>query len=181
MRIPTPLTLVLLTLLAAATWWLARPDVVGPAAPTAVAQPGYYLTAAQLEQTDATGRLTLKVRAATARQLQQGAVVRLEQIRLDYLPSPGRDWQMTSVGGTLFPDGKTVLLAGDVRLSAPDEGAAVVHTQHLTLNVDDQLASTADPVRIEMPPNTVNALGMQADLKRETLQLESNVNGTFSR
>lgn len=181
MRIPTPLALVLLTLLAAATWWLARPDTVGPAAPPALAQPGYYLTAAQLEQTDATGRLTLKVRAASARQLRQEDVVRLEKIRLDYLPSPGRDWQMTSADGTLLPDGKTVLLSGDVRLSAPDERAAVVHTQHLTLNVDEQLATTTDPVRIDMPPNTVNALGMQADLKRETLQLESTVNGTFSR
>ena len=181
MRIPTRVALVILTLLAAGAWWLARPDAAAPAAEAPVTQPGYYLTHALLEQTDATGRLTLKVHAEKAHQLAQHGDVTLERLRVDYLPEPGRDWLMTSVGGTLLPSGRTVLLAGDVRLSAPDKGAAVVRTEHLRLDVDQQIATTADPVRIEQPPNVVTARGMQADLKNETLKLESQVNGTFRR
>ena len=180
MRVPAPVTLGLLTLLAAAAWWLARPDAAGPSAPAAIVQPGYYLTGAELEQTDATGRLTLKVHAATARQLEQHGDVSLEQLQVDYLPEPGRDWRMTSVGGTLLPSGRTVLLAGDVRLSLPDEGGAVLRTEHLTLNVDEQHATTSDIVRMEMPPHQVTARGMRADLKHETVRLESAVNGIFT-
>jgi hypothetical protein len=57
MRIPAPVGLACLAALAAASWWLARPDATGPQAPAAVTQPGYYLKNAELEQTDASGRL----------------------------------------------------------------------------------------------------------------------------
>ena len=181
MRIPAPVALGLLTLLAAAAWWLARPDSDGPAALGAVVQPGYYLTGAELEQTDATGRLTLKVHAATARQVEQHGDVSLGQLKVDYLPEPGRDWVMTSVGGTLLPSGKTVLLEGDVRVSFPDKNAAVLRTEHLRLDVDQQRASTDDVVHMQMATNQLSARGMQADLKRENVRLESAVNGTFTR
>jgi LPS export ABC transporter protein LptC len=180
-RVPTPVTLVGLTLAAALTWWIGRPEDTGPAAPAAVTQPGYYMNGAELEQTDQSGRLTLKVRAATAHQSEREGIVLLDQLQVDYLPSAGRDWRMTSVGGSLLPNGRSVLLAGDVRLRAPYEGAAVVRTEHLRLELDSELATTADPVRIEMPPHVVDARGMSADLKRETLRLESAVDGTFTR
>jgi len=175
-RVPTPVTLGLLVLAAAASWWLARPGT-----DATVTQPGYYLINAELEQTDQTGRLTLKVHAAEARQLEQHGDVNLEQLRVDYLPEPGRDWRMTSTGGTLLPSGRTVLLVGDVKLSAPDEGAAVVRTEHMRLDIDQQLATTSDPVRMELPPHELTARGMRADLKRETLHLAAAVSGTFAR
>jgi lipopolysaccharide export system protein LptC len=181
MRIPTPVALLLLTLGAAASWWISQPETEGPAAPAQFTQPGYYLNDAFLEETDNSGRLTLKVHAATARQLEQRGPVLLNQLKVDYLPSPDRDWRMTSVGGTLLPDGRQVLLAGDVRLAAPSEGAAVVRTEHLRLDVDKEVATTDDPVRIEMPLHSVDARGLRADLKRETLRLESSVDGTFTR
>jgi LPS export ABC transporter protein LptC len=180
-RVPTSVTLIGLTLAAAATWWIGRPEDSGPAAPAAVTQPGYYMNGAELEQTDESGRLTLKVRAATAHQAERAGPVLLDQLQVDYLPSPARDWRMTSAGGSLMPNGRSVLLAGDVRLTAPFEGAAVVRTQHLRLDLDQEIATTDDPVRIEMPPHSVDARGMTADLKHETLRLESAVDGTFTR
>jgi LPS export ABC transporter protein LptC len=181
MRVPTPVTLACLTVLAAASWWLARRDGAGPAAPAAVTQPGYYLKNAELEQTDATGRLNLKVHAAAATQVEQHGAVQLTELRVDYLPEPGRDWRMTAARGMLPPTGRRVLLEGDVRLSAPAEGGALVRTEHLNLNLDQELATTSDPVRVELAPHAITARGLRADLKRETLRLESAVNGTFAR
>lgn len=181
MTVPAPVALALLTLLAAASWWLVSSNTDEPAAPAAVVQPGYYLTGAELEQTDATGRLTLKVHAATARQVEQRGDVSLGQLKVDYLPEPGRDWVMTSVGGTLLPSGRTVLLVGDVRVSFPDKGAATLRTEHLRLDLDQQRATTGDTVHMQMATNQLSARGMQADLKRETVRLESAVNGTFTR
>jgi len=179
-RVPTPVTLIALTLLAAATWWLARPEESNPSAPAAITQPGYYMNGAELEQTDKSGRLTLRARAATANQTEREGPVLLSQLQVDYLPSPGRDWRMSSTGGQLLPDGRTVLLEGDVELRAPFEGAAVVRAEHMRLNLDQETATTDDPVRIEMPPHSIDARGMVADLKRETLKLESSVDGTFT-
>jgi LPS export ABC transporter protein LptC len=181
MRVPAPVGFGLLTLLAAGSWWLAQPDDVTAPVAVAVPQPGYYVHEAELEQTDASGRITLRAHAADALQLAVGGDVALTHLRVDYLIAPGRNWLMTANGGTLPPGGKTVRLAGDVRLSAPDEGAATVRTEHLQLDVDTELATTADRVRLEMPPNSINAIGLRADLKRDTLLLESSVNGTFAR
>ncbi|MBS0396797.1 MAG: hypothetical protein JSR54_19405, partial [Proteobacteria bacterium] len=70
MRLSGPLSLLFLVGLAAGSWWLAqrgretRPQGAAPVA----AQPGYYLTDALLEQTDETGRTTLRAHAARAAQ-----------------------------------------------------------------------------------------------------------------
>ncbi|HXQ31695.1 MAG TPA: LPS export ABC transporter periplasmic protein LptC [Steroidobacteraceae bacterium] len=181
MRIPSPVAFACLTALAAVSWWLAQRDAESPQAPAVVTQPGYYLKNAALEQTDASGRLTLRVHAAAATEVEQHGDVQLRLVSIDYLPEPGRDWRITAATGTLPPAGRSVQLEGDVRLTSPTEGGALLRTEHLYLDVDQQLATTADPVRIEFPPHVLNARGLRADLKRETLRLESSVNGTFTR
>jgi LPS export ABC transporter protein LptC len=181
MRLRAALGYALLILLAAGSWWLARPDQAPAPQSAAVAQPGYYLHAAELDQTDPAGRINLRVHASDAQQTTLGGDIALTGLDVEYLPEPGRRWLMTAAGGTLPPAGRTLLLAGNVRLSAPEEGAALVRTEHLHLDLDTELATTADAVRIEMPPHAVTARGLRADLKRDTLQLESSVDGTFTR
>lgn len=185
MKLPGPTALVFLIGLAAGSWWLAQRDrgEPGPEAPPAP-QPGYYLSDATLEQTDATGRLTLRVHSARAAQDGLQGPVHMQQLEVHYFPEPGQDWLMTSAAGTLPPAGRVVEFEGDVRLRAAAAAAAtgaVVRTEHLALDVDSTLATTADPVRIEFGPHAVIARGMRADLKHETLRLESAVNGTFTR
>ena len=185
MRLPGPLALALLLGLAAGSWWLAQRDDEHPErqAPP-LAQPGYYLTDATLEQTDAAGRLTLRVRSARAAQEGLQGPVRLDQIEVHYFPEPGQDWLMTSSAGSLPAGGRVVELEGDVRLRAAAAAAAsgaIVRTEHLSLDIDSTLATTTDPVRIEFGPHAVVARGLRADLKHEKLRLESAVNGTFTR
>jgi LPS export ABC transporter protein LptC len=180
-----PAALVFLIGLAAGSWWLARRDSgeERPEAPPEQ-QPGYYLSDATLEQTDATGRLTLRAHAARAAQEGEQGPVQLQQLEVHYYPEPDQDWLMTSAAGSLPPAGRVVEFEGDVRLRAAAAAAAtgaVVRTEHLALDIDTTLATTADPVRIEFGPHAVNARGLHADLKHETLRLESAVNGTFTR
>jgi LPS export ABC transporter protein LptC len=185
-RLSGPVALLFLIGLAAGSWWLARRgagDVPGATAPLA-AQPGYYLSDATLDQTDATGRLTLRVHAAHAAQDGDQGAVRLEQLQAHYFPEPGHDWLMTSAGGLLPPARRVVEFAGDVRLRAAAAAAAtgaVVRTEHLSLDLDSNLATTTDPVQIDFGSHEVHARGLRADLKQETLRLESAVNGTFTR
>jgi len=186
MRIPTPVWLVTLIGLAAASWWLANRGGGEPAVElaTRLPQPGYYLKDALLTQTDETGRQTLRAHAGTASQRAERGPIDLEQLEIHYYPAAGQDWLMTSDAGSLPPEGKTVLLQGDVRLRAAAAAAAtgaVVRSEHLLLDIDRQIATTADPVRIQFPPHEIHARGLRADLKHETLRLESAVNGTFTR
>jgi LPS export ABC transporter protein LptC len=172
--------------LAIGSWWLARRDSEDRQAVQAplAAPPGYYLSDATLEQTDATGRITMRVHSARAAQQGDQGPVHLEQLEVHYFPEPGQDWLMTSAAGSLPPAGRVVEFEGDVRLRAAAAAAAtgaVVRTEHLALDVDSTLATTADPVRIEFGPHAVVARGLRADLKHETLRLESAVNGTFTR
>ena len=91
---------------------------------------------------------------------------------------------MTSDTGTLPPAGHSVALQGDVRLRAAAAAAAtgaVVRSEHLLLDIDRQIATTTDPVRIQFAPHEIRARGLRADLKHETLRLESAVNGNFTR
>ncbi len=183
-----PVVLVFLVGLAAGSWWLANRgrDADAPATASRVGQPGYYLEGATLEQTDETGRIELRVHAASAVQDPATRNVQAETLRLDYFLDAPRTWTMTARSGTLPPDGRTVVLSGDVKLtgltgSGPGSPPAVVRTEHMKLDVDASVATTKDPVRIVLGTHEVTARGLRADLKTDRLRLESNVNGRYSR
>jgi LPS export ABC transporter protein LptC len=189
-RIPGPVVLVFLIGLAGLSWWLAQRDVDDHPGDEsrALEQPGYYLRDARLEQTDATGRVTLVIVATAATEQPALADVLLEDIRVDYAPDLAHRWLMTAAFGTLPAAARSVLLSGDVHLSpAPGSqgsaarAGALVSTEHLRVDVERNLATTADPVRIDFRQHFVTAQGLRADLTRETLRLQSNVNGTFAR
>lgn len=181
-----PLALLLLLALAAGSWWLAGGSTDRQAAEqtSAGAQPGYYLQDATLAQSDQTGRTTLSAHAQRATQSDTRGAVALQTLTLHYYPEPGRDWVMTSNTGLMPAGTQTVVLDGDVELHAAGAvggTAAVVRTEHLQLDLASHLATTAEPVRIELAPHALLARGLRADLTRETLRLESAVHGTFRR
>jgi LPS export ABC transporter protein LptC len=180
---PRHITLVLLLALAAGSWWLAGNHGTAPSADPAgpAGSPGYYLNDATLEQTDLSGRTTLVAHATRALQQDAGSSIALEAPTVRYRTDSGRMWLMTAQRG-LLPQGRSLVeLDGDVALRAEGAGGAVVHTEHLELDVPAQVASTAEPVRIELPPHALLAGGLHADLTKETLRLEGVVHGTFSR
>ena len=185
MKIPGPVALVFLVGLAAGSWWLANRDREPdePAAAVRSGQPGYYLKDATLQQTDETGRVEMRVTAATAVQDPATRAVRGETLRVDYFLDEPRTWVMTANAGTLPPDGQTVELEGDVRLTGLDAGSepAVIRTERMTLDVDASVATTRDPVRIEMGTNAITARGLRADLKNDRLQLEADERGRYAR
>lgn len=181
-----PVVLVFLVGLAGGSWWLANRgrDGDAPATASRVGQPGYYLKGATLEQTDETGRIELRVHAASAVQDPATRDVQADTLRVDYLLDGPRTWVMTARSGTLPPDGQKVYLAGDVKLTGrtgTDAPPAIVRTEHMQLDVDASIATTKDPVRIEMGPQSIRARGLRADLKADRLRLESSVNGRYTR
>ena len=54
-----------------------------------------------------------------------------------------------------------------------------MHTDTLSYDVPNAIASTQSDVRIDFGPHTLTARGLIANLKDRTMRLESKVNGRF--
>jgi len=143
--------------------------------------PGYYLKNAVLTDYDADGKPALRVDAERIDQIDHGTEVALYNIRVNY-QAAGQSWVMVGDMAHVRPGGKVIDVNGNVRLqgeNSPSDATAVVHTDTLTYDIPDSIASTKSDVRIDFGGHTLTARGMTANLKERTMRLESKVNGRF--
>lgn len=178
--------LAVLTLAALATWWLARGNRADdqPVAVARLAQPGYYLRDATLEETDDTGRIYLRIATTTADQDPASEEIKLGPVRVDYFPAGTAPWVLTAKRGKLPRGARLVALSDSVTLTGSPiarSAPAVVRTSAMSLDTLTSIATTTAPVRIELGPQVVSATGMRADLKQDRIALESNVRGHYVR
>ncbi|HWX37237.1 MAG TPA: LPS export ABC transporter periplasmic protein LptC [Steroidobacteraceae bacterium] len=144
--------------------------------------PGYYLKNAVLTDFDPGGEPNIRIEAERIDQIAHGNEVALYNVRVAYQTPNGQSWIMVGDVAHVQPGGKVVDVSGNVRLQSEAmgrEGAAVIHTDTLSYNVPDAVASTKSDVRIDYAEHTLTARGLIANLKERTLRLESKVNGRF--
>jgi LPS export ABC transporter protein LptC len=82
------------------------------------------------------------------------------------------------------PGGKIIDVSGNVRLngdSTAHAGTATVLTDMLRYDVPGSIVSTKSDVRVLFGEHTLTARGMTANLKEQTIHLDSKVNGRFLR
>ena len=145
---------------------------------------GYYLRDALVTEYGADGQVRIEVAARSATEDPARQTVVMQSVSVNYFALPGQRWRLTADGGIAQPGLHSVELQGNVvmtgqRQSPPEP--AVVRTERLTLDTKTQRASTDQPVTLGFGAYALAATGMQADLKAETLRLESGVNGSFTR
>jgi len=168
-------TLLAVIALAIGTWILSSP-ARRPQQETAARRtdlPGYYLKNAVLTDYDATGAPSIRIVAERIDQIAHSTEVALSNVQVTYQAPGGLPWLLV---------GDMVDVEGNVRLQgepAPGESAAVLHTDTLSYNVPESVASTKSDVRIDFGGHTLIARGMVANLKDRTIRLESKVNGRF--
>jgi LPS export ABC transporter protein LptC len=144
--------------------------------------PGYYLKNAVLTDFDLGGEPNVRIEAERIDQIAHGNEVALYNVRVAYQAPNGQVWVMVGDVAHVQPGGKVVDVSGNVRLQGEPTGreaAAVIHTDTLSYNVPQALASTKSDVRIDYADHTLTARGLIANLKERTLRLESKVNGRF--
>jgi LPS export ABC transporter protein LptC len=144
--------------------------------------PGYYLKNAVLTDYDLAGDPNMRIEAERIDQIAHGNEVALYNVRVAYQSPNGQNWVMVGDVAHVQPGGKVVDVSGNVRLqgeAAGNEMTAVVHTDTLSYNVADAVASTKSDVRIDVAKHTMTARGLTANLKERTIRLESKVNGRF--
>jgi LPS export ABC transporter protein LptC len=177
-------TVLAVVALIVSTWILSSP-ARRQQTPTNAKQadlPGYYLKNAVLTDFDIGGDPNVRIEAERIDQIAHGNEVALYNVHVAYQAPNGQAWVMVGDVAHVQPGGKVVDVSGNVRLQGEAtgrEGAAVIHTDTLSYNVPEAVASTKSDVRIDFADHTLTARGLNANLKERTLRLESKVNGRF--
>lgn len=89
-------------------------------------------------------------------------------------------WTIRSRQGTVDDAGEQVLMNGDVLIEHPDtESPLQLSTTELRILTAEEYAETAAAVRITRPGAQIDAVGMQAYLKTERVELLNQVRSRY--
>jgi len=176
------LLLLLVVALVAALWrWQPIGEGATTTAGTTGSQPGYVATGAELVDTGEDGQPQFRLQASRISQQHPGAIVELDEPRIDYQGTTR--WQLTARSGTLPQDASSVNFTGDVRAAAERgrEAPLVIRTETLDIDLIRRRAETSAEVAVELGRNRLAATGLHADMKADSLRLESAVHGEYAR
>jgi LPS export ABC transporter protein LptC len=177
-----PLVLAAAAIVLAAQWSMESRDPAPDAQAAHDREPSAYLRDAHIEEFDRGGRRKLRVAARRIEQDPRDDSVALDDLDLEYLALEAQTWRMTARRGAAPKGFGTVILTGNVVMSGERDRVprtATVRTDRLVLDTSSQVAHTRLPVLVTVGDNTLAAVGLTANLKGETLQLESEVHGNF--
>lgn len=177
------LLLVLLTIGALWSWYLARQNTGDDVAATPIetVHRGYYLKTARILGTGPDGTLLYEIQAEHAEQ-QDDNRISFTEVLINYSPQSEVPWTVNADTATIHQQGRRVLLSGHVRASSSEGFSGKdteIRTQYLELDPDNYLAETDARVHIRIGARSLTATGMLASLKDNELKLISNVSGKF--
>ena len=186
MSLRNTLVIVVLGALAVATWLYGRTPTAAPRTlPTEGAQPlGYYLRAARILGTDEQGRIAYRIMADNLEELPQEQRLKLDGVRIEYVPTDADTWLISAAAGTAPKDGSELTLNGDVSLRSEPRGggkALVIAGETLRFFPDSSRAESETPVSISVGDWHVEAGRFRTLLKGDVVELESKVHGKFAR
>lgn len=174
----------------AAPWVAAAALLAGCAAPDDRStlrlatndDPGYSARGAEVIETGADGRPRYRLRADTVRQDPTSGSIALEGVAMDIDDAGAAGWRLQAARGSLPAGARRVTLEGDVRLEGkamPGEGPLRIRTAALAYDLETQRVAAPGEVQLEMTGRTLEATGLEADLKRRQAKLGSQVHGRF--
>jgi len=157
----------------------------GVVAPTTTADsahnvPGYSARNAEVIETGADGRPLYTLHAEQVRQRPNDSRVQLDAPRMSFVASDGNTWHASSRSGQIREDGSEVELFGDVVFNGKFEGQSApltVNTSIISFDTLAEIARTHAPLTFDWNGRQLSAIGMVANLKDGTLELESRVHG----
>ena len=175
--LPSYLPLLLMLLLALATWWLVKnspqPKQVTATAPVST-EPDYTMTQFALERFDAAGRLKVRIEGARLRHYPATDRVEIDDAQIRAYAPDGRVTLATARRALGSGDGSEVQLLGGAEVRAVDAAGAplvmrgeFLHAFLLTERVKSHL-----PVTVEQVGADVHASGLEYDNATRRLDLK---------
>jgi lipopolysaccharide export system protein LptC len=175
--------LIILTIAALGSWYLAREDHSDNGGTTSqnAAHRGYYLKSARILGTGPDGNLLYEVLAERAEQ-REDTRIEFTDVLINYSPDSEIPWSVNADKALVDQDLPQLLLSGHVR-AISSEGFAgkdtEIRTEVLELDPENYTARTDERVQIRIGERSLTATGMLASLKENQVQLVSNVSGKF--
>lgn len=179
------LPLLLMALLALATWWLVRNTPVSEErvdAPVFAGEPDYTMHGVLLQRFAADGTLRLQVEGDVLRHYPANETIEIDQVRLRAIDPRGA-LLLASARQALTNDAATeVQLRGgaQVRHAPADGGApAEFRGEFLHAFVETQVLRSDQPVTLTQGRNEIRAAGMVVDQRARTARLDGPVRATL--
>jgi lipopolysaccharide export system protein LptC len=173
----TYLPLLLMGLLALATWWLVKstpgPEPVRDAAP-ASGEPDYTMNRFVVERFDAAGRLQARIEGRQLRHFPDVDRIEVDQARVRLVGSDGRSTLAQARRAISNGDGSEVQLLGDARIDGNDKQGRPVafRGDFLHLFVPTERVRSHLPVQVSSGDSEFRAAGMDYDHLAGRLELQ---------
>lgn len=145
--------------------------------------PGYSARDAVIVETGDDGRPRYRLQAETITQAPDDLSISLDNLVMQYSGEDGTTWHATARSGVVPESRNRIDLEGSVRLHGTLGGTtlpAEVATERLSFDTEAEVADTSAPVTITWSGQRLAARGLRADLKAQTLELESSVHGRYA-
>lgn len=180
------LAVLVLAIAAAGTWWLLRrvtlPAPAPPAAPTHA--PDYTVTGATVTTLNQQGKIQVIMTSPRMLHHPDDDSVDVVEPDIHYFMSGSLPWHVTADHALLPSGGQFVDLTGHVEMQHPgaNNGPALrIETDKMQVNLNTNVATTADPVVITQGKSRMTGVGMQAYLNDNHLVLQAQVRGEYAR
>lgn len=181
----TWLPLIVLTLAAAFTWWLAKRTPAPTTATERVArhEPDYTLARFTIDRFDAEGRHAATLSGEALRHYPDTDTIEIDRLGLDARLPDERPLTAQASLGLIAPGRDEVQLQGaaEVRGQTPDGTPLVLRGEQFTAWTDSHRVHTDAPVRVDWGASRLDAGGLDWNAAEQTLHLAGPAQGRFVR
>lgn len=171
---------ILATLGYASWWWLDRQEQDTAEQPDAARTPDSYFRELSLVRHDESGDPETSVRAKYAEHFEDEAWIYLQDLEASGLVA-GPDWRLTARNGRLDDAGEQLEAWNEVVLARRSGDGIRLETERLTVDMQQELATTDEPVAIVDGQARITGRGLWASLADDRLRIESNVEAHYAR
>jgi len=187
--LPMPwLVVIVLVILFVTLEYSSKENLIGEQQTESKIFPHSYITNVEMRQYDGEGNIHYQMNTPLIRHFQVDETPGNQDYSLFDTPvfmvvndpqKPG--WFVTAQEGRLDNNDTWFTLTQDVlaRQTSEKQGETTISTTDLRLNLQDQFAETSKAVTMRAAQTKITAMGMRADMKREHIELLSNVKGTY--
>jgi len=142
--------------------------------------PDAFVTAMHLDVMDARGMLQYRVTADHMVHYPSSDQLELQHPLIDLQQRNGNTWRISAETGESTDSGDFVRLLGGVNIHRSGvSGPLQVRTRDLLVRPEQAYATTDSAASITIPGYRVEAVGLEADLGNDTLELHNRVRGSI--
>lgn len=189
-RLALYLPVLLMGLLAGATYWLVRstPSPGAVAATTAPQhEPDYFMRKFSVKTFDATGQLKSEVKGSEARHYPDTDTLEIDQVIIRSFDQEGRLTTATARSALSNGDGSEVTLIGNAKVlraatvsaTGKEQPTLTFSGEHLHAFINTEQVSSNQPVVLTRGQDTFTADNMAYDNKTRVIQLDGRVKGVL--